>query len=148
MNKLTGFLLTFAVTAAGPAALAEAPMEAKAVLVISKAIGFALPPAEPGAKIAVLGNAAQLDDVTKVLPKFSVSNDAKGAYAAFVSNAEEAKSVGQHVLTIGPLACVEANACVLAIALEPKVSIYLSSAAAKAAGFDFDPNFKLMITSR
>jgi hypothetical protein len=88
-------------------------------------------------------------DVQAALPNFSVAaGDGAGAYAAFVASAAEAKAAGAKVLTIGPLACVEAGACVIGVETTPKVTIYLSSAAATAAGLDFDPNFKLMVTTK
>jgi hypothetical protein len=117
--------------------------------VAARAIGFAKPPAPAGAKIAVVGTAATLSDVQAALSGFAVAaGDGSGAFAAFVSTAAEAKAAGAKVLTIGPLACVEAGACVMGIETTPKVTIYLSNAAAAAAGIDFDPNFKLMVTAK
>lgn len=128
---------------------AFAGFDAKGAQVAAKAIGFAKPPGAPGAKIAVVGAAAAVADVQAALGGFSVAaGDGSGAYAAFVSTAAEAKAAGAKVLTIGPLACVEAGACVIGIETAPKVTIYLSTAAAAAAGFDFDPNFKLMVTAK
>jgi hypothetical protein len=128
---------------------AGAGMDPKAVQVAAKAIGFVRPPAQAGAKIAVVGSAATVADVQAALSAYSVSaGDGTGAFAAFVSSASEAKAAGAKVLTIGPLNCVEAGACVLAVETTPKVTIYLSGAAAAAAGLEFDPNFKLMVTNK
>jgi len=128
---------------------ASAGMDLKGVQVAAKAIGFAKPAATAGAKVAVVGAAANLPDVQAVLTNFTVSaGDGTGAYAAFVAAAADAKATGGKVLTIGPLACVEAGGCIIGIETSPKVTIYLSTAAATAAGFDFDPNFKLLVVSK
>jgi hypothetical protein len=137
--------VTLVLLAASPPA--QAGFDAKAILVVARALGFTKPPAPAGAKIAVVGAAAALADVQSILSDFSVSaGDGNDAYAALVSNAAEAKAAGRKVLTIGPLACVEAGACVMGIETTPRVTITLSAAAAAAAGIDFDPNFKLMVT--
>jgi hypothetical protein len=129
--------------------VANAAMDAKAVQVAAKAIGFVKPNGGSGDRIDVVGGAATLSDVQSVLSSYKVAaGDGNGAFAAFVSNAAEAKAAGAKVLTIGPLACVEAGACVLGIETSPKVTIYISNAAAAAAGLDFDPNFKLMVTAK
>ena len=145
MKLLTASL--FAAVAATQAA--QAGMDAKAVQVAAKAIGFVKPNGGGGDRIDVVGSAASLADVQAALSSYKVAaGDGQGAFAAFVSSAAEAKIAGAKVLTIGPLACVEAAACVLAVETSPKVTIYLSSAAAAAANLDFDPNFKLMVTTK
>lgn len=149
MKSTRALLLPTVLAALVISPAAQAGMEAKAVLVAARAIGFARPAAPAGAKVAVVGAAAAVADVQAALTGFSVAaGDGSGAFAAFVSSAAEAKAAGAKVLTIGPLACVEAGACVMAIETAPKVTIYLSNAAAAAAGIDFDPNFKLMVTAK
>lgn len=149
MKPAKTLLLSTVLAALALSPAAQAGMDAKAVQVAARAIGFAKPAAPAGAKIAVVGAAAAIADVQAALSAFSVAaGDGSGAYAAFVSTAAEAKAAGAKVLTIGPLACVEAGACVMGIETTPKVTIYLSNAAAAAAGLDFDPNFKLMVTAK
>lgn len=124
-------------------------METKGVLVAARALNFAKPPPPAGAKITVTEGAAKLADVAGALSAFSVvAGNGVGAYAAFVASTAEAKAAGPKVLTIGPLDCVEAGACVLSVETSPKVVIYLSNAAAAAAGVDFDSNFKLMVQAK
>jgi hypothetical protein len=136
-----------ALSAGFPAA--EADMETKGVLVAARALNFAKPPPPAGAKITVTEGAAKLADVAGALSAFSVvAGNGVGAYAAFVASTAEAKAAGPKVLTIGPLDCVEAGACVLSVETSPKVVIYLSNAAAAAAGVDFDSNFKLMVQAK
>jgi len=145
-NFATGIFCVLAMAAASPAL---AGMDLKGVQVAAKAIGFAKPAASSGAKIAVVGSAATLSDVQTVLSSYTVyAGDGAGAYAAFVAAAAEAKAAGGKVLTIGNLACVEAGGCIIGIETSPKVTIYLSNTAAAAAGFDFDPNFKLLVVSK
>lgn len=137
-----------AIMLAGPPA-ARAEMDPKGVLVAARALNFAKPAPPAGAKIAVAEGAAKVADVASALPAFSVAaGNGAGAYAVFVSSTAEAKAAGSKVVAIGPLDCVEAAACVLAVETSPKVVIYLSNAAAAAAGMDFDSNFKLMVQAK
>jgi hypothetical protein len=143
-------LLGLAITL--PAERARAGMDNKALQIAAKAIGFAKPAGAAGAKLVVVGGAADTAAVQGALPNFTVTagsaQDATGAFAAFVSSAAEGKAIGPKVLLIGPLDCVEAGVCTIAVETTPKVSIYLSNAAAAAAGIDFEPGFKVLATSK
>ncbi len=133
---------------------ANAAMDAKQVQIAAKALGFLAKKPAPGSKIVVVGSAAAVADVTAALPGMSVAAgsaaDGASAFAVFVSTAAEATAAkGAGVVTIGSaVACVDAGACVLAIETQPKVTIYVSKAAATAAGVSFDANFKMMITEK
>jgi hypothetical protein len=131
-----------------------AEMDAKQVTIAAKALGFATPKAPAGAKVVVTPGAAPVAAVQSALSAASVAagdaGSAAGAFAVFVASADEAKkAAGKGTITVGnDVACVEAGACVIAVETVPKVTIYVSKAAASAAGVDFDPNFKMMITEK
>jgi len=153
MIRIIGFLV-------GAAAMSLAvptqagPMDGKQVTIAAKALSFLATKPPAGAKIVVVGTAAELDDVKKALPAANVvaggPEVAAGAFAAFVGSTADAQMAKeQGVVTIGgDIACVEAGACVIAVEVTPKVSIYVSRAAASATGVDFDPNFKMMIVEK
>jgi len=147
------------ILAAGALALAVpgpalAAMDAKQVTIAAKALGFLSTKPPAGAKIVVIDGAASVADVQAAMPGAAVvggsAADAAGAFAVFVPGADDArKAAGAGVVTVGSdVACVEAGACVVAVEVQPKVSIYVSKAAASAAGVAFDPNFKMMITEK
>ena len=131
-----------------------AEMDTKQVTIAAKALGFATPKAPAGAKVVVTPGAAPVAAVQSALSAASVAagdaGSAAGAFAVFVASADEAKKAnGKGTITVGnDIACVEAGACVIAVETVPKVTIYVSKAAAAAAGIDFDPNFKMMITEK
>lgn len=131
-----------------------AAMDAKQTQIAAKALGFVTPKPAAGARVVVLAGAADPAAVQAALSGFAVvaggPADAAGAFAVFVPSAAEAKAVaGKGVVTVsGDPACVDAGACVIAIETQPKVSIYVSKAAAAAAGIEFDANFKMMITEK
>lgn len=147
---LGGALLSLAL--GGPALADE--MQAKEIAIAAKTLGFMTPKAAPGAKIVILPGAAPLSLVQSSLPGATVQAGdialASGASVVFVGSADEAKKVaGKGTVTISNKPdCVDQNACVIAIETSPKLSILVSRAAAQAAGIDFDPNFKMMITER
>jgi hypothetical protein len=133
---------------------AAAEMDAKQVTIAAKALGFATPKASAGVKVVVTPGAAPVAAVQSALSTASVAGgdaaSAAGAFAVFVASIDEAKKAnGKGTITIGnDVACVEAGACVIAVETTPKVTIYVSKAAASAAGVDFDPNFKMMVTEK
>jgi hypothetical protein len=151
-NKIVALNFVLLATAFLPANAAE--MDAKQVTIAAKALGFATPKAAAGAKVVVTPGAAPVAAVQSALSGASVAagdaGSAAGAFAVFVASADEAKkAAGKGTITVGnDVACVEAGACVIAVETTPKVTIYVSKAAASAAGIDFDPNFKMMITEK
>ncbi len=150
-HKIMAFL-TVGLLAALPAGAAE--MDAKQVTIAAKALGFVTPKAPAGAKVVVTAGAAPVAAVQSAMSAASVAagdaGSAAGAFAVFVASADEAKKAnGKGTVTVGnDVACVDAGACVIAVETVPKVTIYVSKAAASAAGVDFDPNFKMMITEK
>jgi hypothetical protein len=148
-------VLVLTLAMVGPAASA-AESDSKWVLIVVKTLNFVNRKPAPDAKVVVVGNAADLGTAQSSLGKMSVAEgkpgDAAGAYAIFVNTADEAHaahSANPTILIIGSNeSCVEAGACVLAVETQPKVTIFVSRAAAQAAGIEFDPNFKMMITEK
>ncbi|TWB24505.1 hypothetical protein FBZ89_101130 [Nitrospirillum amazonense] len=143
-------LLAAALSASGLAGAAE--MDAKQVTIAAKALGFLTTKAPAGAKVVVTAGAAPVAAVQAALPgAFVAAGDAApGAYAVFVSSAAEGKkALAKGTVTVGnDVACVDAGGCVIAVETTPKVTIYVSKAAASAAGVEFDPNFKMMVTEK
>lgn len=131
-----------------------AEMDTKQITIAAKALGFTTPKAPAGAKVVVTPGAAPVAAVQSALGSASVTagdaGAAAGAFAVFVASADEArKANGKGTITISnDVACVDAGACVIAVETAPKVTIFVSKAAAGAAGIDFDPNFKMMITEK
>ena len=135
MRTLLAFVtLVFMAGLAGSAeASAPANVDPKWVLIVAKALDFVTRKPVPPAKVIVVGDAA-------------------GAFAIIVNTPEEARAAhaaNANVAIIGNNEpCVEVGACLIAVETQPKVSIYVSRAAALAAGIEFDPNFKMMITEK
>jgi hypothetical protein len=133
---------------------AEAGMDAKQVTIAAKALGFLGTKPGAGAKVVVTAGAADVAAVQAALPGAAVAagsaDGAAGAFAVFVASAAEGrKAAGKGVVTIGSeVGCVDAGACVIAVETTPKVTIYVSKAAAAEAGVQFDPNFKMMVTEK
>lgn len=131
-----------------------AEMDAKQISIAAKALGFVSPKAATGAKVLVTSGAAPVAAVQSALASATVSagdaGAAAGAFAVFVSSIDEAqKANGKGTITISNnVGCVDAGACVMAVETTPKVTIFVSKAAASAAGIEFDPNFKMMITEK
>lgn len=141
------------IAAIGLPGAALAAMDSKQVAIAAKALNFLTSKPPAGARIVVVSGAADLAAVKEALPSATVEaggpSDTAGAFAAFVGSAADAKSAGAGTVTIGgDVACVDTGACVIAVEVQPKVSIYVSRAAASAAGISFDPNFKMMITEK
>jgi hypothetical protein len=160
MRHLVVFLVSalFVCAPAGPStrAFAADATDTKWVLIVVKTLNFVNRKPAPDAKVVVVGNAADLATAQSSLAEMTVTEgkagDAAGAYAIFVNTADEARAAhaaNSAILIIGSNeSCVEAGACVLAVETQPKVTIYVSRAAAQAAGIEFDPNFKMMITEK
>ncbi|TWB48238.1 hypothetical protein [Nitrospirillum viridazoti] len=142
--------LAAALSASSLAGAAE--MDAKQVTIAAKALGFLTTKAPAGAKVVVTAGAAPVAAVQAALPGAAVTagDAAPGAYAVFVSSAAEGKkALAKGTVTVGnDVACVDAGGCVIAVETTPKVTIYVSKAAASAAGVEFDPNFKMMVTEK
>ncbi|MDG3438892.1 hypothetical protein [Nitrospirillum amazonense] len=143
-------VLAAALSVSGLAGAAE--MDAKQVTIAAKALGFLTTKAPAGAKVVVTAGAAPVAAVQAALPGAAVAagDAAPGAYAVFVSSAAEGKkALAKGTVTVGnDIACVDAGGCVIAVETTPKVTIYVSKAAASAAGVEFDPNFKMMVTEK
>ncbi|MEA1672016.1 hypothetical protein [Nitrospirillum sp. BR 11163] len=143
-------VLAAALSVSGLAGAAE--MDAKQVTIAAKALGFLTAKAPAGAKVVVTAGAAPVAAVQAALPGAAVAagDAAPGAYAVFVSSAAEGKkALAKGTVTVGnDVACVDAGGCVIAVETTPKVTIYVSKAAASAAGVEFDPNFKMMVTEK
>ncbi len=158
--RLTIRILTVVTGAIGAAApghsAVAAALDAKAVLVVAKTFNFLIKKPAPDAKVIIVGGAADPAATQAALGKMAVSagapGDAAGAFAVIVDTpdaAKAAKAANPTVMTIGSeVGCVDSGACVLAVETQPKVTIYVSRAAAQAAGIEFDPNFKMLITEK
>ncbi|MBB6254412.1 hypothetical protein [Nitrospirillum iridis] len=151
MNK-NKIVLVFTTLGLWAGAASAAEMDAKQVTIAAKALGFLTVKAPAGAKVVVTAGAAPVAAVQAALPAAAVAagDAAPGAYAVFVSSAAEGKkALAKGTVTVGnEVACVDAGACVIAVETTPKVTIYVSKAAAAAAGVEFDPNFKMMVTEK
>ena len=131
-------------------------MDAKQVRIAAKVFSFLQNKASPGAVVIVLSGAADVAQLAAALQTLKVSEgratDTVGAVAAFVNSTAEAnavKGVNPRILIIGAdAACVDASACIIAVETIPKISVYLSRAAASSAGIDFDTSFKMLVTER
>jgi hypothetical protein len=147
-------ILAAALAASGAAQ--AGPLDAKTIQIVAKTFDFLSHKPAPGAKVVVVAGAADPTAVQAALSKLSVSAgkpaDAAGAFAIFVNSPEEAKAAraaNASVFTIGgDLACVTSGSCLMAVETQPKVTIYVSRAAAQASGIEFDPNFKMLITEK
>lgn len=135
---------------------AHAGMDAKQVQIVAKVFSFLEKKPAAGATVVVLPGSADPAAVKAALGSLKISegspSDAAGAFAVFVGSAQEAlaaKAANASTITIGSeVGCVDSGACVLVIETVPKVSIYVSRAAAQKAGVDFDTSFKMLMTER
>ena len=163
MSRLRHHLLASAIAfaafaafggASGPAA--GAGMDARKVLIAAKAFDFVRTKPSPGAAVVVIRGAAQPDAVQAALRRFRIVegsvNDVAGAYAVFVNSSTEARDAHSRnagVLIVGAdVGCVNDGACVLAVETQPRVSVFVSHAAAAGAGIAFDTSFLMLITER
>jgi hypothetical protein len=95
-------------------------------------------PIVPVTKLVGVDQAAGLDSQAVVM-SVGVSPAGQDSLAAAVK--------GKKVLTISTdPACARAGKCVISVHTEPSVEILFNAAAAQAAGVDFQPNFRMMIT--
>jgi len=155
MRRKSSVLILASALAVSGAARA-APLDTKTIQIVAKTFDFLSHKPAPGSKVVVTSGAADPAAVQAVLSKMSVSagkaSDAAGAFAIFVSSAEEAKAArdaNAAVFTIGPdVGCVNSASCLMAVETQPKVTIYVSRAVAQASGIEFDPNFKMLITEK
>lgn len=133
-----------------------AALDPKALKVVAKTFDFLVPKPQSQAKVVVVGGAVDLTLARASLANLSIaegkSSDSAGAFAVFVSTPEEAlaaRAANAHVLTIGgDVSCVTSGACLMAVEMQPKVTIYVSRAVAQASSVDFDPNFRMLITEK
>ncbi len=131
-------------------------MDVKQVRIAAKVFSFLQKKPPPGAIIIVLSGAADPALLATTLQTFKISEghipDVAGAVAVFVNSTAEAaavKSINPRILIIGTdLGCVDAHACIVAVETIPRISVYLSRAAASSAGIDFDTSFKMLVTER
>ena len=131
-------------------------MDDKQVQIVAKLFYFLETRPTAGAKIVIIGEAAPFPSVKAILKSMTViegtTQDAIGAFAAFVSSAEEARAItaiNPTTLTItGNTDCVNSGACMIGIETQPKVSIFVSHAKTAGAGINFDSNFKMLIIER
>lgn len=141
----------------GPSKAAQAAqLDVKAVQIVAKTFKFLArkPPAD--ARVVVVDGAADIAVARASLGAMTVlegaAGDAAGSFAVFVNTPEEAllaRRANANVLTVGSdVACVDAGACLLAVQTQPTVTIYVSRAAARAAGVEFEPNFKMLVTEK
>ena len=143
------------VSAVPVATLADG-MDVKQIRIAAKVFSFLQNKPSPGAIVVVLSGAADATLLATALQNLKISDgrvaDVAGAVAVFVKStvdANAAKSVNPHLLIIGTDAgCVDASACIIAVETTPKISVYLSRAAASSAGIDFDTSFKMLVTER
>ena len=141
--------------AAPSAALADG-MDVKQIRIAAKVFSFLQNKPAPGAVVIVLSGAADAALLATTLQNLKINEgrvtDVAGAVAVFVkstADANAAKSVNPRLLIIGADAgCVDASACIVAVETTPKISVYLSRAAASSAGIDFDTSFKMLVTER
>ena len=152
-----------------PAAAAAAPMSAKDVQIIAKALGF-LDPAPAGGMVAVVytdaGSKADADAVVTNfgggLPSAGGTITAKAVDAAALgdgsgyiaiiladgvtSDTASAAAKAHRIPCItANLALVQSGGCVMSVQSEPKVSITVNHAAAQAAGISFASAFAMLI---
>lgn len=140
----------------GPAVALADGMDVKQVRIAAKVFSFLQNKPSPGAVVIVLSGAADVALLATALQTLKINEgrvtDVAGAVAVFVKSTAEAnaaKSVNPRVLIIGADAgCVDASACIVAVETSPKISVYLSRAAASNAGIDFDTSFKMLVTER
>ena len=131
-------------------------MDAKQVRIAAKVFAFLQTKPAPGARIIVLSGAADSALLAGILANLHISEgrvaDVAGAMAVFVNSTDEARAarrINPGVLTIGAdVGCVDAGACIIVVETIPKISVYLSRAAASSAGIDFDTSFKMLVTER
>ena len=133
-----------------------AGLDPKQIQIVTKTFDFLSKKPAANAKVVVVAGSADIATVKSALPTFTVTegglHDVAGAFAVIVNTpdeAKEARGINANVLTIGgDVACVTASACLIAVQVQPKVTIFVSHAAAQAAGIEFDPNFKMLITEK
>jgi hypothetical protein len=148
-------LVAAATAQPSPAAWAEA-LDGKAITIIAKTFDFLLDRPPPGARLVVVGQAADLGRAREAFPQMMVTaggpGDASGAFAMLVASIDEARAaqaVNPAILTIGgDMACVDAGACLLAVETRPRLTISVSRAATRAARIRFEANFKMVATER
>ncbi len=149
-------LLLFGVVGTGAATGLAAAIDAKQAQIVAKVFNFLDKKPADGAIVVVTAGAADVPAVKAALGALKVvegsAADAKGAFAVFVGSAADAaiaKGANPGVITIGnDVGCVDAGACVLVVQTQPKVSIFVSRAAAASAGIEFDTSFKMLLTER
>jgi hypothetical protein len=150
-------LALFAAIAMTPhPAIAAGGMDAKQVQIVAKVFNFLEKKPDSGGTLVITPGAADMAAVKSAFASLKVveagSAEAAGAFAVFVGSTAEAQSVkgrNPSVITIsGDVACVDAGVCILAVATQPKVVIYVSRAAANGAGVGFDTSFKMLMTER
>ncbi len=143
-------------TGGAPAAARADGMDVKQVRIAAKVFSFLQNKPSPGAIVVVLSGAADVSLLATTLQNLKINEgrvtDVAGAVAVFVNSTAEAnavKGVNPRILIIGANAgCVDASACIIAVETTPKISVYLSRAAASSAGIDFDTSFKMLVTER
>jgi len=146
----------FAMTAAPLVSAGAAALDGKQVQIAGKVFNFLEKKPAAGATVVIVSGAADPAAVKTTLASLKIveggAGDAAGAFAAFVgsaADAQAAKAANAAIITIGgDVACVDSGACVIAIETQPKVSIYVSRAAATKAGVEFDTSFKMLVTER
>ena len=146
-----------------------APMSAKDVQIIAKALGF-LDPAPAGGMVAVVySDAASKADADGVVTSFGAGLPSAGGtitakavdvaalgdgggYIAIIladgvsSDAANAAAKAHRIPCItANLALVQSGGCVMSVQSEPKVSITVNHAAAQAAGIGFASAFAMLI---
>ena len=153
-------LVALTIAVAGPlgpsTAAFAAALDAKAIQIVANTFDFLYRKPAADSKVVVFHGAADMAAVRSSFATMSVSEgaagDVAGAFAVFVNTGEEARSargINGGVLTIGgDVACVTAGACLIAVETQPKVTIYVSRAVAQAAGVEFEPNFKMLVTEK
>ena len=154
--KILIAMAALVLTGAFPSLAGAAALDGKQVQIVAKVFNFLEKKPAPGSSVAVIGGAADAAVVKAALSALTVVEGgpaaATGAFAAFVASpadAQAAKATNANIITIGgDVGCVDSGACVIAIETQPKMTIYVSRAAAAKAGVDFDTSFKMLITER
>lgn len=173
LNKIAAAGAVAVMTFAMSASVSAEPTK-KDVLVSSRALNFINPKptgtvtaaivfdgsnaaskADADALAGIIGGGLKAGKVTLTAKLVDVSNlgDLQGASIAFVAegtgghHAAIASAVaGSGVLTASTdLACVNSGQCAVGVSTSPKVEIYVSKAAAGAAGVNFLPAFLMMV---
>jgi predicted ABC-type sugar transport system permease subunit len=145
-----------ALIGAGTCHPASAEMDAKRLLIVAKVFDFVRDKPRSGARVVVVTGAANVAAVRAALGRFQIVEgsvgDVAGAFAVFVNSTSEARaarSLNSAILSIGSdVGCVNDGACVLAVETRPRVSVFVSQAAASGAGISFDTSFLMLISER